>query len=219
MPYTLTRRQLLRSLAVVTTPAILSARARAQSTPTPAVGPLSQVVLPQGVRSRFVNDVNGIRMHVLEAGFASERRPAVLLVHGFPELAYSWRKVMLPIASAGYHVIAPDLRGYGRTSGTDVKFDDDLSPWRTLNEVTDMVGLISAFGYRSVAAVVGHDFGSPVAAWCSVVRPDMFRSVVLMSAPFAGPPALPFNTAEAPRPSDTAGGPADSTYDNLARLT
>src|SRR5437870_2352276 len=147
MPYTLTRRQLLRSLAVVTTPAILSARARAQSTPTPAAGPLSQVVLPQGVRSRFVNDVNGIRMHVLEAGFGSERRPAVLLVHGFPELAYSWRTVMLPIAAAGYHVIAPDLRGYGRTSGTDVKFDDDLSPWRTLNEVTDMVALVSAFGY------------------------------------------------------------------------
>src|SRR5437879_13905209 len=146
MPYTLTRRQLLRSLAVVT-PAILSARAHAQSTPTPAVGPLSQVVLPQGVRSRFVNDVNGIRMHVLEAGFASERRPAVLLVHGFPELAYSWRTVMLPIAAAGYHVIAPDLRGYGRTSGTDVKFDDDLSPRRTLNEVTDLVELVPAFGH------------------------------------------------------------------------
>src|SRR5881275_2781970 len=218
MPYTLTRRQLLRSLAVVTTPAVLSARARAQSTPTPAVGPLSQVVLPQGVRSRFVNDVNGIRMHVLEAGFGSERRPAVLLVHGFPELAYSWRKVMLPIAAAGYHVIAPDLRGYGRTGGTDVKFDDDLSPFRTLNEVTDMVALVSAYGYRSIAAVVGHDFGSPVAAWCSVVRPDIFRSTVLMSAPFAGPPALPFNTADAARTNVPAPG-ADTIYDDLAKLT
>src|SRR5437899_7849612 len=206
MPYTLTRRQLLRSLAVVTTPAILSARARAQSTPTPAVGPLSQVVLPPGIRARFVNNVNGIRMHVLEAGFEGARRPAVLLVHGFPELAYSWRKVMLPIAAAGYHVIAPDLRGYGRTGGTDVTFDDDLSPWRTLNEVTDMVALVSAFGYRSVAAVVGHDFGSPVAAWCAVVRPDVFRSVVLMSAPFAGPPALPFNTADAAQTTAAAPG-------------
>src|SRR5437870_1291732 len=121
MPYTLTRRQFLRSLAVVTTPAILSARARAQSTPTPAAGPLSQVVLPQGVRSRFVNDVNGIRMHVLEAGFGSERRPAVLLVHGFPELAYSWRKVMLPIAAAGYHVIAPDLRSEERRVGKEAR--------------------------------------------------------------------------------------------------
>src|SRR5438093_7797296 len=210
MPYTLTRRQLLRSLAVVTTPAVLSARARAQSIPTPAVGPLGQAVLPQGVRSRFVNDVNGIRMHVLEAGFGSERRPAVLLVHGFPELAYSWRKVMLPIAAAGYHVMAPDLRGYGRTGGTDVKYDDDLAPWRTLNEVTDMVALVSAFGARSIAAVVGHDFGSPVAAWCAVMRPDVFRSVVLMSAPFAGTPALP---------STTANAPADRIYDDLAKLT
>src|SRR5205814_7360898 len=139
-----------------------------------------------GVRARFVDNVNGIRMHVLEAGFPStgsgqapSRRPAVLLVHGFPELAYSWRKVMLPLAAAGYHVVAPDLRGYGRTGGTDVTFDDDLSPWRTLNEVTDMVGLMSALGYRQ-AAVVGHDFGSPVAAWCAVVRPDLFRSVVMM---------------------------------------
>ena len=136
---------------------------------------------------------------MLEAGFEVKDRPAVLLLHGYPELAYSWRKVMLPIAAAGYHVIAPDLRGYGRTSGTDVRFDDDLAPFRTLNEVRDIVGLVSAFGYRSVVAVIGHDFGSPVAAWCTVVRPDVFRSVVLMSAPFGGPPALPFNTADAPQ--------------------
>jgi pimeloyl-ACP methyl ester carboxylesterase len=157
-------------------------------------------------------------MHVLEAGFDGTRRPAVLLVHGFPELAYSWRKVMLPLAAAGYHVIAPDLRGYGRTGGTDVAFDDDLSPWRTLNEVTDMVALVSAFGYRSVAAVVGHDFGSPVAAWCAVARPDLFRSVVLMSAPFGGPPALPFDTVDAPL-ANRATGSADAIYDELARMT
>jgi pimeloyl-ACP methyl ester carboxylesterase len=183
---------------------------------TPA--PLDQSVLPRGIRARFVNNVNGIRMHVLEAGFEGGRRPAVLLVHGFPELAYSWRKVMLPIAAAGYHVIAPDLRGYGRSGGTDVRFDDDLAPWRTLNEVTDIVALVSAFGYRSVAGVVGHDFGSPVAAWCAVVRPDVFRSVVLMSAPFGGPPALPFNTADV-TPNPATGAAADTIYDDLARLT
>src|SRR5919198_1944601 len=219
LAYTLTRRQLLRGLAVVTTPAVLGARARAQSTPTPSIGPLSQAVLPQGVRSRVVSDVNGIRMHVLEAGFGSERRPAVLLVHGFPELAYSWRKVMPAIAAAGYHVIAPDLRGYGRTSGTDVKFDDDLSPWRTLNEVTDMVALVSAFGYRSISAIVGHDFGSPVAAWCAVVRPDIFRSVVLMSAPFGGTPSLPFDTADAAQASTARNATSDRIYDDLAKLT
>jgi len=115
--------------------AAAGARAQERSRP-PAPGPLEQTVLPPGIRSRIVENVNGIRMHVLDAGFdgsrtaSSERPPAVLLVHGFPELAYSWRKVMLPIAGAGYHVIAPDLRGYGRSGGTDVAFDDDLSPWR-----------------------------------------------------------------------------------------
>ena len=62
-------------------------------------------------------------------------------------------------------------------------------------EVDCTLPMVSACGYRSVAAMIGHDFGSPVAAWCVLVRPDVFRSVVLMSAPFAGPPPLPFNTA------------------------
>ena len=75
--------------------------------------------------------------------------PGLLLVHGFPELGYSWRKVMLPLAKAGYHVIAPDQRGYGRSGGTDVKFDDDLSPFSTLNRVRDMLALIYALGHRS----------------------------------------------------------------------
>jgi pimeloyl-ACP methyl ester carboxylesterase len=194
-------------------------------TPGGPAGPLDPSVLPPGVRARIIDGVNGIRMHVLDAGFEgsggalSQRRPAVLLVHGFPELAYSWRKVMLPIAGAGYHVIAPDLRGYGRSGGSDVRFDDDLSPWRTLNEVADMLALVSALGYRSVAAVVGHDFGSPVAAWCAVARPDVFRSVVLMSAPFAGPPSLPFDTAGAPTATNAAAANPDRIYDDLAALT
>ena len=125
---------------------------------------------------------------------------------------------MLPIAAAGYHVFAPDLRGYGRTSGTDVRYDDDLAPFRTLNEVRDMLGLVSAFGYRSVAAVIGHDQGSPLAGWCAVVRPDVFRSVVMMSAPFGGAPALPFNTANAPPAAAPPSAP-DRIYDELATLT
>lgn len=146
--------------------------------------------LPRGLRSRFVDNVNGLRMHLLEAGFETTGRPAVVLLHGFPELAYSWRKVMPSLAASGFHVLAPDLRGYGRTSGWDVSYDDDLDPFRTLNLVRDILGLVASLGYGSVAAVVGHDFGSPLAAWCSLVRPDVFHSVVLMSAPFAGPPAL-----------------------------
>src|SRR3954463_12158024 len=161
---------------------------------------LPDIPLPPGIRSRFVENINGLRMHVLEAGFETRGRPCVLLLHGFPELAYSWRKLMPVLAEAGYHVIAPDQRGYGRTTGGDASYDGDLNSFRLLNLVRDALGLVAAFGYRSIDAVVGHDFGSSVAAWCALVRPDVFRSVVLMSAPFAGPPALPFNTADAPAP-------------------
>ncbi len=154
-------------------------------------------LLPPGIRSRFVDGINGLTVHVLEAGFETPGRPCILLLHGFPELAYSWRKVMGPLAAAGYHVIAPDQRGYGRTTGWHADYDGDLSSYRLLNLVRDALGLVAAFGYASVD-LVGHDFGSPVAAWCALVRPDVFRSIALMSAPFAGPPALPFNTADAP---------------------
>jgi pimeloyl-ACP methyl ester carboxylesterase len=160
--------------------------------------PLPDIPLPAGIRSRFVDNINGLRMHVLEAGYETLGRPCVLLLHGFPELAFSWRKVMPALAAAGYHVIAPDQRGYGRTTGWDANYDGDLDSFRLLNLVRDALGLVSAFGYRSVDAVVGHDFGSSVAAWCALVRPDVFRSVALMSAPFAGPPPLPFNTSDAP---------------------
>src|SRR4029450_5103524 len=63
--------------------------------------------LPPGIRSRLVPNIHGLPMHLLEAGFESQDRPCVLLLHGFPELAYSWRKVMLPLAAVGFHVIAP----------------------------------------------------------------------------------------------------------------
>jgi len=178
-----------------------------------------ETTLPPGIRSRFVTDINGLTIHVLEAGFEARDRPCVLLLHGFPELAFSWRKVMLPIALEGFHVIAADQRGYGRTTGWDGNYDGDLGSFRILNLVRDALGLVSALGYRSVAVVVGHDFGSPVAAWCSLVRPDVFRSVVLMSAPFAGPPPLPFNTAnEVPQTAAAAGPSAASIHDELAAL-
>jgi pimeloyl-ACP methyl ester carboxylesterase len=97
--------------------------------------PLNPAVLPPGIRSRFVAEVNGLRVHVLEAGFEAVGRPLVLLLHGFPELAYSWRKVMLPLAKAGFHVAAPDQRGYGRTTGWDADYDGDLGHFRLLNAV------------------------------------------------------------------------------------
>ena len=149
---------------------------------------LGSEVLPTGVRSRFLEGVNGLRMHLLEAG--EPGRPAVLLLHGFPELAYSWRKLMPALAGAGFYVIAPDLRGYGRTTGCDTSYDGDLASFRMLTLVRDMLGLLAALDLGHVVGVVGHDFGSSVAAWCALARPDVFRSVTMMSAPFGGPPAL-----------------------------
>ena len=172
--------------------------------------------LPAGIRSRFINNVNGLRMHILESGYEDKNRPCIVLLHGFPELAYSWRKQMLPLASAGFHVVAPDQRGYGRTTGWDGSYDGDLASFRLLNLAKDILALTLALGNRSVAAVVGHDFGSPVAAYCSLIRPDVFRSVVLMSAPFAGPPQLPFNTAD--EPLQPAVSNSTNIYDELAAL-
>jgi pimeloyl-ACP methyl ester carboxylesterase len=168
------------------------------------------------VRSRFVNGINGLRMHVLEAGYEGGSRPGILLLHGFPELAYSWRKVMLPLAKAGFHVFAPDQRGYGRTTGWDGDYDGDLASFRRLNIVRDALGLVFALGHQSVTAVVGHDFGSPIAAWCAVIRPDMFQSVALMSAPFGGTPSLPLGTANGPPQPAASASP--SLFDQLAAL-
>jgi pimeloyl-ACP methyl ester carboxylesterase len=155
-----------------------------------SIEPLPAACLPPGVRSRFVPEVNGLTMHLLEGGFESTGRPCVLLLHGFPELAYSWRRVMPALAAAGFHVLAPDQRGYGRTSGWDSRYDGDVLSFRMLNLVRDAMGLLAALDVPAVHAVIGHDFGSFVAAWCALIRPDVFRSVALMSAPFGGPPAL-----------------------------
>jgi len=151
------------------------------------IAPLDQSVLPPGIRARFVSGVNGLTMHLLEAGYETPGRPCLLLLHGFPELAYSWRRVMLPLAEAGFHVVAPDQRGYGRTTGWDGTYDGDLRSFHVFNLVRDMLALVSALGCRNVAAVIGHDFGSPVAAWCALIRPDVFHAVAMMSAPFGGP--------------------------------
>ena len=154
------------------------------------LGALEAGVLPAGVRARFVEGVNGLRMHVLEAGHETTGRPGLLLLHGFPEIAYSWRKTMPALAEAGYHVIAPDQRGYGRTTGWDPNYDGDLASFRIVNLLRDMLALIDALGWRSVAGVIGHDFGAVVAAWGALIRPDVFRSMTIMSGPFAGPPSI-----------------------------
>jgi pimeloyl-ACP methyl ester carboxylesterase len=128
------------------------------------LAPLDTRHLPAGVHSRFVESVNGLRMHVLEAGHEKPGQPLLLLLHGFPEIAYCWRKIMVPL---GYHVVAPDQRGYGRTTGWSATYDQDLRPYSMLNLARDAVALTFALGYRQAAAVIGHDFGAPVASWCA----------------------------------------------------
>lgn len=182
------------------------ARAAIVRAGTANLPPYGNGTIPAGIRSRVIDNVNGLSMHVLEAGFETPGRPLVLLLHGFPELAYSWRKVMMPLAAAGYQVIAPDQRGFGRTTGWDDSYDADPDPFRMLNMVRDVMALVYALGHRSVALVAGHDAGSPVASWAALIRPDVFRSVTIMSSPFDGPPSLPFDTvngAAAPTPAIT----------------
>ena len=121
---------------------------------------LQPLPLPESIRSRRLGPINGLQIHYLEAGWQSPANPVVLLLHGFPELAYSWRKVMPALAAAGYRVIAPDQRGYGRTTGWDSRYDGDLGSFRFSNLMRDLLGLLSALDIESVHAVVGHDFGS-----------------------------------------------------------
>ncbi len=166
-----------------------------------------RVPLPGGIRSRMVGNGNGLEMHILEAGFEERGRPCALLLHGFPELAYSWRRVMPALARAGFHAVAPDQRGYGRTSGWNPAYDADLAPFRLFNLVRDIMGLLDALGHEQAALLAGHDFGASVAAWAALLRPDIFQRLALMSAPFAGPPDI------SPQPP-----PARSIHDDLAAL-
>lgn len=154
--------------------------------------------LPRGIRSRRIDTNNQVVLHILEAGFESPGRPCVVLLHGFPELAYTWRNQMLPLARAGYHVVVPDARGYGLSASLPVAYSDSLVPYSMFNRVSDVLGLVRAVGHEKVAMVVGHDWGGPTAQWCARLRPDVFRSVVSISTPFFREPTLPLNTARHP---------------------
>lgn len=153
--------------------------------------------LPQGVTSRLVSTPD-LTLHILEAGATPARdRPLVVLLHGFPEIAYSWRRVLPQLAAAGFYAVAPDQRGFGRTVGWDNRGYEaaDLTSFSLTSLVRDVVMLVHALGYRSVRCVAGHDCGAITAAACALIRPDFFKSIVLMSHPFNGSPSLPFNTA------------------------
>src|SRR5216117_1289974 len=221
MPYSLSRRGFLVAASGAAMGGMTVAQALARPgqvrTGSASLPPYGNSTIPAGIRARTAANVNGLTVHMLEAGYETSGRPALLLLHGFPELAYSWRKVMLPLASAGYHVIAPDQRGYGRTTGWEGGYDADPDPFRILNMVRDAMGLVYALGYRSVAMVAGHDAGAPVAAWAALIRPDVFRTLTIMSSPFEGAPSLPFDTANGVAPPRPA--PTDDELDaELAKL-
>ena len=116
---------------------------------------------------------NHIKMHIAEAG----EGPLVILCHGFPESWYSWRHQLRALSDAGYHVVAPDQRGYGSTDAPP-----NIDDYTIFHLVGDIVGLVSALG-ESEAVVVGHDWGSPVAWNCALMRPDVFRAVASLSVP------------------------------------
>lgn len=122
---------------------------------------------------RFI-DANGISLHIAEAG----EGPLVVLCHGFPESWYSWRHQLTALAQAGYHAVAPDMRGYGQSSRPD-----DIAAYTTPQLVGDVVGLVHALGEER-AVVVGHDWGAPVAWHAALLRPDMFGGVVALSVPY-----------------------------------
>jgi pimeloyl-ACP methyl ester carboxylesterase len=125
------------------------------------------------VKHRTVT-ANGIKLHLAEQG----EGPLVVLCHGFPESWYSWRHQLAALSAAGFHVVAPDMRGYG---GSDQP--DAIDQYTLLHLVGDMVGLLDALG-ADQAVIAGHDWGAPVAWHAALLRPDRFRAVIGLSVPF-----------------------------------
>lgn len=170
---------------------------------------LPPLQLPPGITSRFVDTTpQSLVFHILESLPANlppsgPKPKLILLIHGFPELAYSWRKILPLLSSQGYHAVAFDQRGYGRTFSRSPL---EASSFRPLNLLKDTVTLVQALGYSSVTTVVGHDFGAVTAALSALARPDLFQSLVLMSHPTKGPArSIPFSAS--PSYGDAAAPP------------
>ena len=142
-------------------------------------------------RSSVCKNVNGLDIHFLEAGFENPNNPLLVLLHGFPELGFSWRYLIPSLAELGFHVVAPDQRGFGKTTGWDNSYTGDLSSYSHKNLTKDIFDLVNALGYETVECIIGHDAGSAVAAWSSLIYPNMYKSVIMMSAPFTGTLEVP----------------------------
>ncbi|KAL6243354.1 hypothetical protein RBB50_009906 [Rhinocladiella similis] len=170
-----------------------------QDSPSTSPDPsaLPPLPLPKGITSRFVDtSPHSLVFHILESLPSTlppdTKPPLIILCHGFPEIAYSWRKILPLLSAKGYHAVAFDQRGFGRTFSRQPLASTSFSPTALIR---DTVTLVSALGYTHAAAIVGHDFGAVTATYCALARPDMFPRLVLMSHPFKGSPSLPFNTS------------------------
>ncbi len=141
-------------------------------------------------------------MHIAEQG----EGPLVILAHGFPELWYSWRHVLPALAAAGYHAVAPDMRGYGQTDAPP-----DIKDYTQLQIAGDMVGLVHALGYEQ-AVIAGHDWGTAAATYSANLRPDMFRAVILLSVPYGVRTELGVKPTEGMRLRSPAGQQFYQTY-------
>ncbi|KAF7935533.1 hypothetical protein BELL_0562g00080 [Botrytis elliptica] len=181
------------------------------TTSTTPSTPLPPLPLPPGITSLYLSTPT-LTQHLLTSG--SPSHPLLLLLHGFPELSFSYRYLLPTLSSLGYHVVAPDQRGAGRTTGHDSRpFSTvDLHTTTISRLVTDMVFLVHALGHQNVACVLGHDLGAVVAAWCGVMRPDLFKSVILLSHPFKGPPLLPTSN------STSTSTPTPDIHTSLSQL-
>jgi pimeloyl-ACP methyl ester carboxylesterase len=138
------------------------------------IGEKSEMSMAASAITHRTVEANGIHLHIAEQG----EGPMVVLCHGFPESWYSWRHQLAALAAAGFHAVAPDMRGYGRSDRPDA-----IDQYTLLHLVGDMVGLLDALGVDQ-AAIAGHDWGAPVAWHAALLRPDRFRAVIGLSVPF-----------------------------------
>lgn len=146
--------------------------------------------LPEGITEDYIDCTTtcGLNFHVLKAGRPGQ--PLILFCHGYPELSFSWRKVMPSIAAQGYYCVAMDQRGYGRTTGWAQRpfHDVQLEEYTMTNLIRDLICLVYRLGYKDVACIIGHDFGGMASAMAPLMRPEIFKSSIQMSHPFHRPP-------------------------------
>ena len=173
---TLSRRDMLCAAAALTVGAAFAEPLEAAAAEPSRAGPepTSWVdsAMPE-VTHRMI-ETNGIRLHVAEQG----EGPLIILCHGFPECWYSWRHQLPALAKAGFRAVAPDLRGYGRSDRPQ-----EVEKYTILHDIGDIVGLVDALGAQQ-AVIAGHDVGAPIAWQAALMRPDRFRAVIALSAPF-----------------------------------